>query len=176
MKLIDTNLSKLVIGTDDEATMVKAISTTFETKHKSKRQNTNLKLLDDAVVKTEGNAVLDQIYGKEGILNADDTICFEEKCSELEEDCFQVSSKFVKYFKGRLKTLSKQKVNDPVRQDMVTHNWTHNNCELGRQHSFVEIDHEIFSTVILSLPLIQEGQLSVSGERMCTILVNRLED
>ena len=46
----------------------------------------------------------------------------------------------------------------------------------GRQHSFVEIDHEIFSMVILSLPLIQEGQLSVSGERMCTILVNRLED
>ena len=46
----------------------------------------------------------------------------------------------------------------------------------GRQHSFVEIDHEIFSTVILSLPLIQEGQLSVSGKRMCTILVNSLED
>ena len=46
----------------------------------------------------------------------------------------------------------------------------------GRQHSFVEIDHEIFSMVILSLPLIQEGQLSVSGERVCTILVNRLED
>ena len=46
----------------------------------------------------------------------------------------------------------------------------------GRQHSFVDIDHEIFSTVILSLPLSQEGQLSVSGERMCTILVSRLED
>ena len=42
--------------------------------------------------------------------------------------------------------------------------------------SFVEIDHEIISTVILSLPLFQEGQLSVSGERMCTILVNLLED
>ena len=49
------------------------------------------------------------------------------------------------------------------------------NPRRGRQHSFVEIDHEIFSTVILSLPLIQEGQLLVSGERMCTILVNRLE-
>ena len=46
----------------------------------------------------------------------------------------------------------------------------------GQQHSFMEIDHEIFSTVILTLPLIQEGQLSVSGERMCTVLVNRLED
>ena len=60
----------------------------------------------------------------------------------------------------------------------------------------MEIDHEIFSTVILShpliqedhlsvsgermcrilVPLIQEGKLSVSGERMCTILVNCLED
>ena len=50
------------------------------------------------------------------------------------------------------------------------------NPRRGRQHSFVETDHEIFSTVILSLPLIQEGKLSVSGERMCTILINRLED
>ena len=29
---------------------------------------------------------------------------------------------------------------------------------------------------LIRFPLIQEGQLSVSGERMCTILVNRLED
>ena len=50
------------------------------------------------------------------------------------------------------------------------------NSRQDRQHSFVEIDHEIFSTVILSLPLIQEWQLSVSGERTCTILVNRLGD
>ena len=50
------------------------------------------------------------------------------------------------------------------------------NSRRGRQHSFVKIDREIFSTVILSLPLIQEGQLSFSGGRMCTILINRLED
>ena len=46
----------------------------------------------------------------------------------------------------------------------------------GRQHSFMEIDHEIFSIVILSLPLVQEEQLSVSGEKMRMILVNCLED
>ena len=46
----------------------------------------------------------------------------------------------------------------------------------GWQHPFVAISHEILSTVILSLLLIQEGQLSVSGKRMCTILVNCLED
>ena len=37
-----------------------------------------------------------------------------------------------------------------------------------QQHSLMEIDLEIFSMVILSRPLIQEGQLSVSGKRMCT--------
>ena len=59
-------------------------------------------------------------------------------------------------------------------------NWRPGGCGFNprrrRQHSSLEIDHEIFSTAILSLPLIQEGQLSVSGERMCTILVKRLED
>ena len=42
--------------------------------------------------------------------------------------------------------------------------------------TFFPGDLIIFSTIILSLQLIQEGQLSVSGERMCTILVNCLED
>ena len=50
-----------------------------------------------------------------------------------------------------------------------------------QQHSFVEICHKLFSTVILSLPLIQEGQLSVSGKRIkecrcAQVLVNHLED
>ena len=43
------------------------------------------------------------------------------------------------------------------------------NPRQGRQLSFVEIDREIFSTVILSLPLIQEGQLSFSSKRMCSV-------
>ena len=35
-----------------------------------------------------------------------------------------------------------------------------------RQHSFMETGHEIISTAILSLPLIQVGQLSVTGKTM----------
>ena len=35
-------------------------------------------------------------------------------------------------------------------------------------HTFVEIDREISSTVILLLPLIQEGLLSVTSGSMCT--------
>ena len=34
----------------------------------------------------------------------------------------------------------------------------------ARQHSFVQIGHEIISTTILSLPVIQAGQFSVTGE------------
>ena len=36
---------------------------------------------------------------------------------------------------------------------------------------FVEIDLELFSSVILSLLLFQDGQLSVAGKRMCTSIV-----
>ena len=44
-----------------------------------------------------------------------------------------------------------------------------------RQHSFVEMCHEIISTAILSLALIQAGQLSVTGEKdLHIILVNCL--
>ena len=35
------------------------------------------------------------------------------------------------------------------------------------QHSFVEFGHEIISTAILSLLLIQDGQFSITGERTC---------
>ena len=41
----------------------------------------------------------------------------------------------------------------------------------ARSYTFVEIDPEIISTtVILLLPLIQEGLLSVTSESMCTNL------
>ena len=35
-------------------------------------------------------------------------------------------------------------------------------------HSFVEIGHGIISTAIISQALIQVGQLSVTGEKMCS--------
>ena len=45
-----------------------------------------------------------------------------------------------------------------------------------KEGSFTFLSNQSFICVILSFLLNQEGQLSVSGERMCTILVNRLED
>ena len=42
------------------------------------------------------------------------------------------------------------------------------------QHSFVQIGLEIISAAILSLLLIKAGQLSVTGERMCTQLPRKI--
>ena len=36
-----------------------------------------------------------------------------------------------------------------------------------RPHTFMEIDHDIFSMVIFLVPLIQAGLLSVTSESMC---------
>ena len=45
-----------------------------------------------------------------------------------------------------------------------------------RQHSFVEIDHEIFSMILLSLPVIQEGHCQFLANECAQVLVNPLED
>ena len=81
-------------------------------------------------------------------------------------------SKFDIYVKVSILINYKTKQPSNLAWDISLTSWLY---DLGAR-VFVEIDHEIFSTVILSLPLIKEGQLSVSGERICTILVNRLED
>ena len=44
-----------------------------------------------------------------------------------------------------------------------------------RQHSFVEIDHKIVSTVIFYLPLIKKGSCQFLAKEICILLINRLE-
>ena len=57
-----------------------------------------------------------------------------------------------------------------LQSDVNWYSGGHGSRSQVQQHSFLEIGHEIISTAILSLPLIQEGQLSVIGKRMCTHL------
>ena len=88
MKLIDSDLQNLVIGTDDEKAMVKAIKTAFpESTHvlcsRHLKQNVIHKLTDDAVTKSDRNEILNQLFGENGTVNVDDTICFEQKCDDF---------------------------------------------------------------------------------------------
>ena len=43
----------------------------------------------------------------------------------------------------------------------------------AQSHTFVEIDHEIISTVILLFPLIQEGYISYKRKYVHEVLFNR---
>ena len=109
MKLIDTDMHRLVIGTDDGKAMVKAIQRAFsESTHvlcsRHLKQNVIHKLTDDAVNRSDRNSIVNKIFGTKGILEADDTICFDQKCADFEQ-----SEKFLRYFQDRLKMQLKVK-------------------------------------------------------------------
>ena len=134
MKLIETDCKQLVLGTDDEKALVKAIQTAFpESTHvlcsRHLKQNVIHKLQDDAVSKSDRNVIIDKIFGDDGIVNADDTICFDHKCETFSTFCAEKSEKFLTYFDSRLKTQLKTKLNDPARQDKIDTDWTNNNSE-----------------------------------------------
>ena len=127
-------LQNLVIGTDDEKAMVKAIKTAFpESTHVlcsgHLKQNVIHKLTDDAVTKSDRNEIVNQLFGVNGIVNADDTICFEQKCDDFATYCGGKSEKFLKYFEDRLKTQIKTKLNEPARKNKIDTDWTYNNSE-----------------------------------------------
>jgi len=101
-----------MIGSDDERAMVKAIVSVFsESTHvlctRHLWQNTKHKLIDDA----KTGIILDKIYGEGGILDAEDTICFDKKFDQLERDCEGIFEQFDRYFQSRLIAQLKSKVN-----------------------------------------------------------------
>jgi hypothetical protein len=49
---------------------------------------------------------LEEIFGDEGLINADDIVCFEIKCSEIEERAKALSSKFHLYFDNKWPKIS----------------------------------------------------------------------
>ncbi|XP_060592163.1 uncharacterized protein LOC132746904 [Ruditapes philippinarum] len=134
MKLCSSPLDRLVIGSDDERALVKAITTAFpESTHvlctRHHYTNTKQKLKDDGVNDKNRTDILDMIFRDGGILDSDDSICFDEKCDRLENHCREISQNFVKYFQDRLRPQMKTKVNDPSLSDKVDGHWTNNNCE-----------------------------------------------
>ena len=117
--------------------MVKAITSVFsESTHiiclRHRKQNLIHKLTDDAVTKSDGNIIVDRIFGNGGITNADDTctIGFEEKCDHFEAFCAHKSAKFLKkYSQDHLRTQIKTKLNEPAWCNKIYADWTNNNSE-----------------------------------------------
>ena len=114
--LINVNTQNLIIGTDDEAALKKAVSLTFSsgnhvlcTRHL--RENTIQKLKDGTVDKTERKLIVERLFGADGIINAEDSICFEEQCDDFKAFCQSRAPRFLNYFERRLQGVLLEKVN-----------------------------------------------------------------
>ena len=73
--------------------------------------------------------LLNKIFGNEGIINADDTVCFEEKCEEVETLSQSISQSFLRYFQKRVKDNLDKKCKEPENVMQAHKQWTNNNCE-----------------------------------------------
>ena len=62
-------------------------------------------------------------------MNADDSICFDEKSSEIEKKTKDLSTKFNKYYLQKMKNILKEKGNKPITAGFVSKTWTNNNSE-----------------------------------------------
>lgn len=62
-------------------------------------------------------------------MNVDDSICSDEKSSEIEEKTKDISSKFNKYYLQKMKNILKEKVNKHTTAGFVSKTWTNNNSE-----------------------------------------------
>lgn len=101
IKLMDTDTTKLVIGSDEKLALANAISKAFKDSNHilCKRhlyKDTKQKLVDDCIDKESRQTILDMIFGDEGLVTADDSICFEVKSEEIETR-LRDSTKFLNY-------------------------------------------------------------------------------
>ncbi|CAC5409598.1 unnamed protein product [Mytilus coruscus] len=92
-KLADVDTSDLVIGSDQEGSLVKAIVKKFpEATHVLCTRHLNLNLSEKmkngvGMQRKDRIDIEQRIFGRNGILNADDSPVFEEKGEEVEEFC-----------------------------------------------------------------------------------------
>ena len=174
VKLVNTDIRKLVIGSDEERALMKAITTAFpEATHtlctRHLRKNANQKLQDDAVNKQNRDILLGMIFGKDGIINADDTICYEQKCEEFKTYCQGVTETFLSYFEKKMREPLKVKVNEPFRKNLISAEWTNNNCESINHVLKLSVDWK--SKSLLELTVTLERLVNGQYSDMCGALI-----
>jgi hypothetical protein len=73
---------------------------------------------------------LEDIFGQDGLINADDAICFDVKCEEIEAKSMDVSSKLHTYFSGRLKQNIQEQWGTESPPGYLNKSWTNNSESL----------------------------------------------
>lgn len=73
--------------------------------------------------------ILDKMLGADGLVHLTDDTCFDGLCDELIEYREKFSSKFVQYFNMRFQQNIRSKVNLPMKEGIISRDWTNNNPE-----------------------------------------------
>ncbi|CAC5425437.1 unnamed protein product [Mytilus coruscus] len=125
----------LVFGSDDEKAMTNDIRDAFPSATRllcSKHLKDNLKhyLQNKIGVEVkERNEIMDNIFGKDGVVNANNTVDFEDNSNTFKDQIDQ--SQACQVFHRKFETSFKTFVNEPQRKnkDKSEKLWTNNNAE-----------------------------------------------
>ena len=72
--------------------------------------------------------IVDAVFNKEGVTNADDSIVFDKKCKSVLKLANNYP-KFISYFTKNICSSLKDYVVAPANENNLVRNWTDNNCE-----------------------------------------------
>ena len=135
--LSDINTSKLVIGSDDEAALRKAIKFNFPsaknmlcTRHL--RENATHYLQNKVGLgQSERQSLLKSIFGTNGLTSAENFDIFEDRLTSLKEEISVTAPYFEKYFCSRLTPAIKDGVVEISTESarIKSAQWNNNNCE-----------------------------------------------
>ncbi|XP_076057534.1 uncharacterized protein LOC143035019 [Oratosquilla oratoria] len=125
--------SELVVGSDEEKAIVKAMKecfpgATFMLCAQHLEENTKRKLSAIGITKTK--CVNQDIFEASGILTQPDDFAFEQRALELKAKLNQIAPSFMDYFENKLLPALRDYVHRPKAQnDFLPFSWTNNNCE-----------------------------------------------
>jgi hypothetical protein len=118
-------------------------------------------------------SLIEDIFGQDGHINADDAICLDVKCEEIESKSMEVSSKFHTYFSGRLKQNIQKQWETESPPGYLDKSWTNNNSESLNQALKRTIDWK--SQPLLKLVNIVKNLVDTQYKELVCSLVSMVQ-
>ena len=144
----------MIIGSDEEQTLMNAIASHFPasehflcTKHLKDGTRAYMQT-KVGVPQKDRKIITKQIFGEDGIVNADDTAEFDARSKKILKDIVKYP-KFATYFQKKLKPTVENFVSDPARRSKSTTTWTNNNCESLNHIMKLDADWKVQTTPAL---------------------------
>ncbi|XP_074646981.1 uncharacterized protein LOC141902919 isoform X1 [Tubulanus polymorphus] len=134
---IEIGVDDMIIGSDEEAALVKAIKLVFcdseiifctrHLKENVRRRLGNTTGVDKKMMRH----ILDDIFGKNGLIESDDMFSFDEKTVTVAAKIENEQSSFIRYFKTKLVPILKDFVLNPhfSKTEFLPLAWTNKTCE-----------------------------------------------